>query len=261
MLQALVDCDYDWSRLEILAIDDRSQDRTGGIIDEFAARYPIIKPIHRTKGTGGKGAALRYATPQATGEILLLFDADYIPSRTMIKFLVAPFCDPEIGAVMGRVVPENGGASVLAGLLELERGAGYQIGQQARYNLENTRSQIPTLCTGSEKAMNRIAVLLGEQPDGAPELLYAARELLGWGRLPGCRRQRHEARVQAVLARELCEQGFVAVGGRPLGGPGVVDESAVDARQVHLGEQLPRLGEVLRPGYTRPADPAVTVEE
>jgi len=36
--------------------------------------------------------------------------------------------------------------------------------QQARYNLENTRSQIPTLRTGLEEAINRIAVLLGEQP-------------------------------------------------------------------------------------------------
>ncbi|NWF55059.1 MAG: efflux transporter outer membrane subunit [Syntrophaceae bacterium] len=35
---------------------------------------------------------------------------------------------------------------------------------QARYNLENTRSQIPTLRTGLEQSMNRIAVLLGEQP-------------------------------------------------------------------------------------------------
>jgi len=35
--------------------------------------------------------------------------------------------------------------------------------QQARYNLESTRSQIPTLRTGKEEAMNRIAVLLGEQ--------------------------------------------------------------------------------------------------
>jgi NodT family efflux transporter outer membrane factor (OMF) lipoprotein len=36
--------------------------------------------------------------------------------------------------------------------------------QQARLNLENTRSKIPTLRTGLEEAMNRIAVLLGEQP-------------------------------------------------------------------------------------------------
>jgi NodT family efflux transporter outer membrane factor (OMF) lipoprotein len=36
--------------------------------------------------------------------------------------------------------------------------------QQARYNLENTRSQIPTLRIGLEEAMNRLAALLGEQP-------------------------------------------------------------------------------------------------
>jgi NodT family efflux transporter outer membrane factor (OMF) lipoprotein len=36
--------------------------------------------------------------------------------------------------------------------------------QQARYNLENTRSLIPALRTGLGEAMNRIAVLLGEQP-------------------------------------------------------------------------------------------------
>jgi len=36
--------------------------------------------------------------------------------------------------------------------------------QQARYNLENTRSQIPGLRTGLQEAMNRIAVLLGQPP-------------------------------------------------------------------------------------------------
>lgn len=36
--------------------------------------------------------------------------------------------------------------------------------QQATYNLETTRAQLPTLRTGREEAINRIAVLLGEQP-------------------------------------------------------------------------------------------------
>lgn len=36
--------------------------------------------------------------------------------------------------------------------------------EQARYNLESTRSQIPNLRAGLEEAMNRIAVLLGEEP-------------------------------------------------------------------------------------------------
>jgi NodT family efflux transporter outer membrane factor (OMF) lipoprotein len=43
--------------------------------------------------------------------------------------------------------------------------------QQARYNLENTRSNIPTLRTGLEEVMNSIAVLLGEQPGKVHEEL------------------------------------------------------------------------------------------
>jgi len=43
--------------------------------------------------------------------------------------------------------------------------------QQARSNLESTRSQIPTLHISLEEAMNRIAVLLGEQPGGLHEEL------------------------------------------------------------------------------------------
>ena len=43
--------------------------------------------------------------------------------------------------------------------------------QQARYNLENTRSNIPTLRTGLEEAMNSIAILLGEQPGKVHEEL------------------------------------------------------------------------------------------
>lgn len=36
--------------------------------------------------------------------------------------------------------------------------------EQARYNLESTRSDIPTLNTGVAEAMNRLAVLLGQHP-------------------------------------------------------------------------------------------------
>jgi NodT family efflux transporter outer membrane factor (OMF) lipoprotein len=36
--------------------------------------------------------------------------------------------------------------------------------EQVRFNLENTRAQIPGLKTGLEEAMNRIAVLIGEHP-------------------------------------------------------------------------------------------------
>ena len=135
ILQALIDNDYDPKKLEIIPINDRSNDRTAEIIDEFAAKYPFIKPFHRKDGQGGKPAALVEVTDRVQGDIILMFDADYVPGRSMLKMLVAPFADPEIGAVMGRVVPYNVGDSLLSGLLSLERAAGYQSGQQSRFNL------------------------------------------------------------------------------------------------------------------------------
>ena len=42
---------------------------------------------------------------------------------------------------------------------------------QAQYNLESTRAQIPTLRTGVQEAMNRMAVLLGQQPGELQQLL------------------------------------------------------------------------------------------
>ena len=53
----------------------------------------------------------------------------------LLKQLVAPFFDPEVGAVMGRVVPVNSGANLLTRLLDLERSGGYQVDQQARMNM------------------------------------------------------------------------------------------------------------------------------
>ena len=49
--------------------------------------------------------------------------------------------------------------------------------QQARYSLESTRSQVPTLQTGLEEAMNRIAVLLGEQPGSVHANLASGRPM------------------------------------------------------------------------------------
>ncbi len=137
VLEALLEADYPHApgRLEIIPIDDHSTDGTGEILDEYAARYSWIKPLHQREGRRGKSAALQAATRLATGEILIVFDADYIPGKSLLKFLAAPFADPEVGAVMGRVVPENTASSLLSRLLDLERAGGYQINQQARNNL------------------------------------------------------------------------------------------------------------------------------
>lgn len=135
-LQALLEVDYPADRLQIMPVNDRSTDATKQIIDEFVARYPgRIEPFHRVGGKPGKSAALKDATILASGDILIVFDADYVPGRGLIRQLVAPFFDPEVGAVMGRVVPLNTGANLLTRLLDMERSGGYQVDQQARMNM------------------------------------------------------------------------------------------------------------------------------
>jgi len=49
--------------------------------------------------------------------------------------------------------------------------------EQARYNLESTRSQIPSLRSGLEAAKNRLAVLLGEPPGAVHAELEAPRPI------------------------------------------------------------------------------------
>lgn len=135
-MDALLNTDYPSHRLKIIPVNDRSSDGTRAIVDDYTARFPDrLAPFHRTSGKAGKSAALRDALQFAEGDIAIIFDADYVPGRGLLKQLVAPFFDPEVGAVMGRVVPVNAGKNLLTRLLDLERSAGYQVDQQARMNM------------------------------------------------------------------------------------------------------------------------------
>src|ERR1700674_1134554 len=136
ILAALMTVNYPENRLLVVPVNDRSTDRTREIIDRFVQDHPgRIRPFHREGGKGGKAAALKDAMEMVATEVVLIFDADYIPGSGLIKQLVAPFFDPEVGGVMGRVVPLNVGVNLLTRMLDLERAGGYQVDQQARMNL------------------------------------------------------------------------------------------------------------------------------
>ncbi len=136
ILAALMGVNYPPEKMLVVPVNDRSTDRTREIIDRFCEDHPgRIRPFHRSAGKGGKAAALKDAMELVDTEVILIFDADYIPGTGLVKQLVAPFFDPEVGGVMGRVVPLNVGTNLLTRLLDLERSGGYQVDQQARMNL------------------------------------------------------------------------------------------------------------------------------
>src|ERR1700719_4402968 len=69
----------DYPNLEIIAVDDRSQDSTGNILDEFACRHERLRVVHVQKlpsGWLGKTHALQEGYECSTGDWLLFTDAD-----------------------------------------------------------------------------------------------------------------------------------------------------------------------------------------
>ena len=138
ILNALINVDYPKEKLEIIPINDHSSDATEQILNNFKIKYPeIVKPLHR-KGEEprGKPSSLNDALKVAKGEIIIVFDADYIPPKGILRDLAVSFLDPEVGVVMGRVIPLNISKNLLTRLFDLERIGGYQVDQQARYNLK-----------------------------------------------------------------------------------------------------------------------------
>ena len=136
ILAALMEVNYPKERMLVVPVNDRSTDGTREIIDRFCEEHPgRMRPFHRAGGKEGKAAALKDAMELVDTEVILIFDADYIPGSALIRQLVAPFFDPEVGGVMGRVVPLNVGTNLLTRLLDFERSGGYQVDQQARMNL------------------------------------------------------------------------------------------------------------------------------
>ena len=88
-LNRLLELDY--QNYEVIAIDDRSTDRTGEVMDRIASRAEAagrLKVIHVNvlpSGWMGKTHAMWSAAKQATGEWLLFTDADVLFRRDVVR--------------------------------------------------------------------------------------------------------------------------------------------------------------------------------
>ncbi|WP_445282858.1 bifunctional glycosyltransferase/CDP-glycerol:glycerophosphate glycerophosphotransferase [Streptomyces sp. DSM 118148] len=60
---------------ELIAVDDRSPDGCGAILDEYAARDPRVKVLHLPENAG-LGRARNAGLPYATGDYLFFLDSD-----------------------------------------------------------------------------------------------------------------------------------------------------------------------------------------
>jgi len=104
VLRSVLSLDYPKDKLEVIAVNDDSTDRTGKIIEEIRKKDKRLKVIHRHPGFVGKAAAVNEGLKIATGELIGVLDGDD-PStaKCALKLMVPYFKDKKLGAVMGAI--------------------------------------------------------------------------------------------------------------------------------------------------------------
>lgn len=75
---------------------------TTTVVDDYAARYPVVR--HVADPQRGKPAALNVGLNAARGDIVVLSDGDVVVAEDALAPLLAPFEDPQVGAVSGHPV-------------------------------------------------------------------------------------------------------------------------------------------------------------
>ena len=109
LIEACCNIDYPRDRFEIQVLDD-STDETrqvaAGIVERYRAgrngeRQPIVY-IHRANRYGYKAGALDHGLRSAKGELVAIFDADFVPPHDWLMRVVHHFSDPAIGMVQTR---------------------------------------------------------------------------------------------------------------------------------------------------------------
>ncbi|MCH9648493.1 MAG: glycosyltransferase family 2 protein [Deltaproteobacteria bacterium] len=94
--------DYPVEKLEIQVLDD-STDETTEVVAQAVAKWRSrgfdIHHIHRKDRSGFKAGALEAGLGKARGDLIAVFDADFIPPEKFLREAVPHFSQPDIGMV------------------------------------------------------------------------------------------------------------------------------------------------------------------
>ena len=101
------------NRFEIVLVNDRSEDKTADIMQEFSSRHPgrvrVVTLVDDPPPGNPKQRALAAGAAAATGDLLLFTDADCWLPVDWVRTMCRPFRSHEVGLVFGPVIPGTKG--------------------------------------------------------------------------------------------------------------------------------------------------------
>jgi glycosyltransferase involved in cell wall biosynthesis len=95
--------DYPRELLNVVVASDGSDDGTDAILRRLAQEEPRVS-FFRQEPRNGKTAALNILIERSAAEIIVFADANSMYRPDTIRALVAPFADPRVGYVTGRML-------------------------------------------------------------------------------------------------------------------------------------------------------------
>jgi cellulose synthase/poly-beta-1,6-N-acetylglucosamine synthase-like glycosyltransferase len=135
LVKSIAEVDYPRDRLQIQVLDD-STDETVKLAEATVEKYRQlgfdIEYVHRSDRTGFKAGALENGMKTAKGELLAIFDADFVPKPDCLRKLVDYFTDPMVGCAQMRWSHINGDYNLLTRLQTIMLDGHFVVEQTTR---------------------------------------------------------------------------------------------------------------------------------
>jgi cellulose synthase/poly-beta-1,6-N-acetylglucosamine synthase-like glycosyltransferase len=137
---------------EVVVVSDGSSDGMRAVASRLV-RQGLLQHAMATDLRGGKAAGFNLALRACRGQIVVNVDCDCSYDRFALESIVAPFAEPDIGAVSGELAPRNGAVSLIARLQEIEYLLSLSVGRRVAAGMNQV-----SCVSGGFGAFRRIAL-------------------------------------------------------------------------------------------------------
>ena len=136
LLGGVASIEYPRELLEIQVLDDSSDETrhiASRLVEDLRAAGFDAKYLRRNDRYGYKAGALDFGLKSARGELVAIFDADFVPQSNFLKDVVGHFRDPSVGMVQTRWGHMNREAGLLTRVQALMLDGHHLVENQARF--------------------------------------------------------------------------------------------------------------------------------